>query len=82
MCVYFQPLHLLVLRTGGGQPSLWNYRTSHRNAYKLHCSLTPSTHNTHTYHTECTLIYHRQNLSTITLNTSLTTESDWIVSIR
>lgn len=35
----------------------------HRNACKLHCSLTP-THNTHTLpHTKCTLIYHRRNRS-------------------
>lgn len=35
----------------------------HRNACKLHCSLTP-THYTHTLpHTKCTLIYHRRNRS-------------------
>lgn len=48
----------------------------HRNACKLHCSLTP-THNTHTLpHT------YLSQTKPITLNTSLTTESGWIVSIR
>lgn len=57
----------------------------HRNACKLHCSLTP-THNTHT-HTHTHPATHKMHTylsqtKPITLNTSLTTESGWIVSIR
>lgn len=55
----------------------------HRNACKLHCSLTP-THNTHTHTRPATHKMHTYLSQTkpITLNTSLTTESGWIVSIR
>lgn len=53
----------------------------HRNACKLHCSLTP-THNTPTHPATHKMHTYLSQTKPITLNTSLTTESGWIVSIR
>lgn len=53
----------------------------HRNACKLHCSLTP-THNTHTHTATHKMHTYLSQTKPITLNTSLTTESGWIVAIR